>query len=165
MDATGAFIDLEVLHEPLRVVGATSPLSRLALEPAVAVAGSCPLVEAIATMRRAGVSALLVDDPVGLITHRDLARGLVDGQGPTDRVEAVSTGPPITVPGATTVVAAAALMLNEHVRHLVVVLDPDDHRVVSMRDLLAVLLQTVDPNLWLTSLRVALDPPSEIWVG
>jgi hypothetical protein len=36
---------------------------------------------------------------------------------------------------------------------------------VSMRDLLAVLLQTVDPNLWLTSLRVALDPPSEIWVG
>jgi hypothetical protein len=29
----------------------------------------------------------------------------------------------------------------------------------------AVLLQAVDPHLWLTSLRVAIEAPAEIWLG
>jgi hypothetical protein len=63
------------------------------------------------------------------------------------------------------VTAGAALMLNEQVRHLIVELDDGATGVVSMRDLMAVLLQAVDSHLWLASLRMTIEAPSEIWLG
>jgi hypothetical protein len=63
------------------------------------------------------------------------------------------------------VLAAAEIMLNEEVRHLLVSIDPRNVGVVSIRDVLAVLVQAVDPHLWLTSLRVSFDAPTEIWLG
>ena len=62
-------------------------------------------------------------------------------------------------------ITAAGLMLNEQVRHLLVELDTGAVGVVSIRDLLAVLLQAVDLHLWLTSLRVAIETRSEMWLG
>ena len=56
-------------------------------------------------------------------------------------------------------------MLNEQVRHLVVELDGGTLAVVSIRDLLAVLLQAVDSRLWLRSLCVAIETPAESWLG
>ena len=55
-------------------------------------------------------------------------------------------------------------MLNQGVRHLVVAF-PDRDAVVSLRDVMAVLLQATDPHLWLTQLRVAVEVPAEIWLG
>jgi len=116
-------------------------------------------------MESAGVSAVLVGDGAGIATERDLAWALGAGYTATDRVDAVATRHPLAVPGTISVVAAAALMLNQQVRHLVVELHGGGLGVVSIRDLLAVLLQAVDPQPWLGSLRIAIETPSELWLG
>jgi CBS domain-containing protein len=140
-------------------------LSALTLSPALGVSGSCRLVEAVELMREHGVSALLVDGRAGIVTERDLARALAAGSAPDDPVENAASWHPIVVPGATTVIAGAALMLNEQVRHLIVDLGDEAVGVVSTRDLMAVLLQAADSHLWLRSLRMTIETPSEIWLG
>ena len=111
------------------------------------------------------MSSLLLEGRAGIVTERDLARAHGAGCAATDPVVAIASRHPVTVPGTTTVIAAAGLMLNEQVRHLLVELDTGAVGVVSIRDLLAVLLQAADPQLWLTSLRVAIETPSEMWLG
>jgi CBS domain-containing protein len=71
-------------------------------------------------MRGENVSALLVDNGAGIISERDMTRALAAGLGPESPVSEVDTPWPITVPGEMTIQDAAALMLNEDVRHLVV---------------------------------------------
>ena len=160
----GAHLEVQMISGPAQVVDPQSPVSALLARAALTVPGSLSLGEAVELMRAMSVSALLVDDPAGIVTERDLARALGAGCVATDPVGTVATPHPLTVAGDMTVVTAAELMLNEQVRHLVVELD-GGVGIVSMRDLLAVLLQAVDPHLWLTSLRVAVESPSEIWLG
>jgi CBS domain-containing protein len=149
----------------LRDVDPQSTLAALIPRPALTVPASCTLVDAVERMEAAGVSALVVGDHRGIVTERDLARALAAGRALDEPVERAATRQPVAVPGATTVVAAAGLMLNEHVRHLLVELDDGTVGVVSVRDVLAVLLQATDPDPWLTSLRAAIETPSEIWLG
>jgi CBS domain-containing protein len=163
--ATGAFFEIRNVRGPLRVVDPRSPLSELVTHEAVTVPESCSLAEAVEVMQSAGVSALVVGDRAGIVTERDFARALGAGYARTAAVEAIASRHPLTVPGETTVMAAAGLMLNEHVRHLLVELDTGTIGVVSIRDVLAALLQAVDPHLWLTSPRVAIEAPSEMWLG
>ena len=163
--ATHAHVEVRCTSGPVRIVDPHSQLSALSTRAAVSVSESCPLAEAVEVMKAAAVSALLVGDGAGIVTERDLARALAAGCLSTDPVEAIATRHPLTVSGDTTVVAAAGVMLNEQVRHLVVQRDTGAVGVVSMRDLLAVLLQAVDPQLWLTSLRVGIETPSEVWLG
>ena len=150
---------------PVNVVDARSPLHRLVVRPAVRISGGASLYRAAQAMEQANVSALLLDDHAGIVTERDLARAFGAGGSPDDPVSAVATPHPLVVDGAMDVVHAAALMLNEQVRHLVVVLPDGRHGVVSMRDLLAVLLEATDAHVWLTSLRVAIECPAEVWLG
>jgi CBS domain-containing protein len=147
-----------------RVVSATSPVTALVCRPALAVAPDATIAEAAAVLRSAGVSSLLVGDRTAIVTERDLARALADGRDPSDPVATVATAHPVTVRATTSVMAAAAVMLNEEVRHLVVELD-DGVGIISMRDVLAVLLQCVDPHFWLRSLQLAIETPAEIWLG
>jgi CBS domain-containing protein len=163
--ATGAFFEIQTVQGPLHVVDPRSPLSVLATREAVAVPESCSLAEAVEVMQGAEVSAVVVGDRAGIVTERDFARALGAGFAGTAAVETIATRHPLTVPGDTTVIAAAGLMLNEHVRHLLVELENGTTGVVSIRDVLAALLQAVDPHLWLTSLRVAIESPSEMWLG
>jgi CBS domain-containing protein len=150
---------------PVRATDATSPLSALVCRPAVCVPSDSSLHEAAQAMRDAGVSALLVDRGTGIVTERDLARALAAGCQPADPVASAVTPHPITCDPSTGVVDAAALMLNEQVRHLVVELPGGGLGVVSIRDVLAVLLQAADHRVWLTSLRVAVEAPTDIWLG
>ena len=150
---------------PVNVVSARSPLSRLVVPPVVGISGAASLIEAAQMMELANVSALLVDDRAGIVTERDLARALGAGRSPEDTVSTVATPHPLVVDGAMSVLDAAALMLNEQVRHLVVVLPEEQRGVVSIRDLLAVLLEAADDHVWLASLRVAIEAPAEIWLG
>ena len=149
----------------IRVVGPHSPVAALVPRPALAVAESCPIAEAVEVMRDADVSALVVGSATGVVTERDVARALAAGRAPADPVGLIAAPHPLTVSGDTTVIAAAELMLNEEVRHLLISLSAGTVGVVSIRDVLAVLVQAVDPHLWLTSLRVAFDAPTEIWLG
>lgn len=146
-------------------VESSSPISRLIVRPAVGISAEAPVAEAARLMELAGVSALLVGEDSGIVTERDLARGLGAGCSPYDPVSAVATPHPLAVDGSMEVVEAAALMLNEQVRHLIVFLPEGGRGVISIRDLLAVLLEAADGHRWLTSLRVAIGSPAEIWLG
>ena len=146
------------------VVSGKSPVSSLLGRPVVTIAPEATLAAAVESMEAAGVSALLVDRLGGIITERDIARALGHGVAVDEPVDGIATPHPLVVPGSTTVVAACALMLNEQVRHLIV-----DHDgtfgMISLRDVAAALLQSSDPQIWLTSLRLAIETPPETWLG
>jgi hypothetical protein len=55
-------------------------------------------------------------------------------------------------------------MLTERIRHAIVDVD-GELAIVLIKDVAAVLLQGANPEMWLTSLRVAIDLPSEAWLG
>lgn len=148
---------------PVRVLSAQSTLGELPLRPAVRTTRACALADAVVQMEQRGVSSLLVGGD-GIVTERDIARALGHGLSADAAVETVTTWHPITVATTTRIIDAAATMLNEHVRHLLVGQQPDIF-VVSLRDLTALLLQAASPELWLTSLRIAVESPSEIWLG
>jgi CBS domain-containing protein len=145
------------------VLSAQSTLRSLVQRPAVCVPRECTLVDAVGEMERAAVSSLLVEGD-GIVTERDIARALGHGVEPSAAVETIATWHPVVAPSSMTVVDAAATMLNEHVRHLVVDV-PGGMAVVSMRDVTAVLLQASSPHLWLESLRIAVVAPAETWLG
>ncbi len=150
---------------PAPVVDPSSPVAVLATRAAVTVPQMCSIADAVEVMKAEDVSSLLLEDRAGIVTERDLARAHGAGCAATDPVVTIASRHPVCVPGATTVIAAAGLMLNEQVRHLLVELDTGAVGVVSIRDLLAVLLQAADAHLWLTSLRTAIETPSEMWLG
>jgi hypothetical protein len=57
-------------------------------------------------------------------------------------------------------------MLNQEVRHLIVELPDASSGIVSLRCILAVLLQAAQPELWLSSLRIKVEiPSSETWLA
>jgi signal-transduction protein with cAMP-binding, CBS, and nucleotidyltransferase domain len=163
--AFGSFLELRATEGPARVAGGGSPVRRLVIRPAVSVAESASVGDVVAAMRTHDVSAVVIGEQLGIVTERDLARAVEDGVRPADPVERVVTRQPVVVSGDLPVVDAAALMLNQGVRHLVVDLGPGQVGVISTRDVLAVLLQAVDPHMWLTSLRIAIESPPELWLG
>ena len=151
-------------YGPAAVVHGQSPLSALVSRAAVTVTVDCTLATAVVTMEAAGVSALLVGEHAAIITERDIARALGHGVPVDEIVGRVATPYPLVVSGSMSVVDGCATMLNEHVRHLVVETD-DGPAVLSLRDVAAVLLQTSDPHIWLSSLRIRIETPTDIWLG
>jgi signal-transduction protein with cAMP-binding, CBS, and nucleotidyltransferase domain len=155
---------IQLTSASVRVVGDRSPVSDLLARGALVIGDDATLAEAAAAMEAANVSALLVGELGGIVTERDITRAIGHGVPPGETVASVATPRPLVVPGSMTVVEACAVMLNEQVRHLVVEVD-GTVGVLSLRDVAAVLLQSAGPHLWLASLRVAMDAPSEIWLG
>jgi CBS domain-containing protein len=141
----------------------------LGLRPAVAVAPKASLDQAARIMRAHDISALVVGDPGGLVsivTERDLTRALADARAPETEVAAVASADPLTVSSDTTVMDVATLMLRHGVRHLVVV--GDNRRVVgvvSMRDALTALVQTVTPDTVFVMLQRLQVGAPETWLG
>jgi CBS domain-containing protein len=64
-----------------------------------------------------------------------------------------------------TVVDAAAEMLRHEIRHLVVKVGGAVLGIVSLLEVIAVLLQPLDPTVWVATLRAALTTHTEIWLG
>jgi CBS domain-containing protein len=153
-------------HTSLRVnvVSGSSPLSSLVSRPTVTIAPDASVGDAVARMEAGGVSALLVEGGGGLVTERDIAHNLGHGAPLDTRVESIATRQPVVAPASITVLEACTVMLERHVRHLVVDLGAE-LAVVSIRDVAAVLLQDADPHIWLAALRVAIEVPSELFLG
>ena len=63
------------------------------------------------------------------------------------------------------IVDAAAKMLRDEIRHLLVVDDGKVVGIVSVRDVMAALLHSLSPEAWVETLRDAIAGPTEIWVG
>jgi signal-transduction protein with cAMP-binding, CBS, and nucleotidyltransferase domain len=148
-----------------RVVSAGSPIADLVTRPPIVVSPAATLAEVAAAMRADGVSAALVDEGGCLVHERDLAGALADGFGGDAIIGDLRLSPAVVVAGSIPIVAAAGVMLNERADHLVVELAGGAFALVSMTDVTAVLLQAVDPHLWLASLRIAVEGPAEIWLG
>lgn len=140
-------------------------IGRLVVRSPVVVEPETPIREAAALMRSANVSSMLVGGADAIVTERDLCRAWSDGFAGDEPVSSLATAPPVCVASSSPITEAAALMLNRGVRHLVV-LDGDARvGVVSLRTVLAVLLQAAEPRFWLTELRVSLSEAPEFWLG
>jgi CBS domain-containing protein len=148
-----------------RVTDARSPVGRLVNREPVCVDSGATLAEAAAVMRSANVSSVLIEAGDTIATERDLTRALAAGLSGDESILTVASRDPVRVGASIPVVDAAALMLNDEIRHLIVEFSDGRRGIVSLRDVVAVLLQTANPELWLTSLRVAVQGPTEIWLG
>jgi signal-transduction protein with cAMP-binding, CBS, and nucleotidyltransferase domain len=151
----------------LGVIHMHSPVSSLVSRPVVRIDSDDTLTRASQVMRSKNVSSVLIGPRhVAIVTERDLTRALA-AEYPVDTpVGKVATPLPQTVPGNTEILDAAALMINLEVRHLIVELPDGSDGVVSIRDIMAVLLQAAKPELWLSSLRVKVEIPyPEAWLG
>jgi CBS domain-containing protein len=147
------------------VVHLHSPVSVLVQKPAPRISPETTITGASQVMRSRACSALLVGrGPGAIVTERDLARALA-AEYPADLpVGDIASPLPVRVPGTEDVLSAAAVMLNEEIRHLVVDLPDGGQGVVSLRQIMAVLLQAAQPEPWLAALRVRVDLP-EMWLG
>jgi signal-transduction protein with cAMP-binding, CBS, and nucleotidyltransferase domain len=159
-DPIDAMLDL-----PAPVVTERSPVGALIFRPAVRVAATTTLTDAAALMEARGVSVLVIEDASAVLTERDITSAVARDAARDATVDQLTRTQPVVVPGATPIVEACALMLTEHVDHLVVEMGTDGPGVVSLAEMAAALLQRVSPRLWLTSVRASLDEPTEVWLG
>jgi CBS domain-containing protein len=121
----------------------------LPLRPLVTVQPEASLRTAARTMREQDVSALVVgveSSPVTILTERDLAVAVADGRDHAALVAELATRRPVTVDHDATALSAATRMLDEGVRHLVVVQASRVVGLVSIRDLLTALLKSTAPD-------------------
>lgn len=94
--------------------------------------------EAAKKMWSVNTSSLLVTDfndkPVGIITERDLVRRVVanDANSKTVVIKEIMSSPIATIDGNSSVEAAADLMMQNQVRHLLVVDDEDVNKPVGI---------------------------------
>jgi signal-transduction protein with cAMP-binding, CBS, and nucleotidyltransferase domain len=126
----------------------TATLRDLGLAPPSSVAESDSLaVVAQAFVDRRVSCAVLREPPLRVVTERDLAGAWADGRSADDEVGLVSTTDPCWVPETTSVVEAAAEMINLGVRHLVV-LDVTGRPtgIVSMVELFCALVHGQEPS-------------------
>ncbi|HXR21548.1 MAG TPA: CBS domain-containing protein, partial [Acidimicrobiales bacterium] len=140
-------------------VGPESPVGLIAHGKPVQVAGNCSIGEAAQIMRAANISSALVaglpEQSPGIVTERDLARALAAGLGPMDRLSNVAVLHPVAVSSSMSVIDAAAKMLHDEIRHLLVVDEGDLVGILSIRDIMAVLLHSLTPEVWVETLREA----------
>ena len=104
-------------------------------------------VSTVLARYEAGAAIVRRDNGPGLISERDLVGALAAGGDP-DRVWSsdVMTPDLVAVSPGTTIIDGARRMLDAGVRHLIVVDGDDVVGVVSMRDLLAVLVEETPPD-------------------
>lgn len=104
--------------------------------------------EVAALMRERNVgSVVLVRDgePVGILTDRDLALGvLADGRSPADQADGYATAPVVTGDAGIDVRAAAELMVRHGIRRLPIV---DDGRLTGIVTLDDIAARTGDAEL------------------
>lgn len=153
----------------MRKLAVTAPnmsLGRLVVRSALWVAEQDPIGEVAATMRAADISAVLVGPDLAIVTERDLTRAWAERRSPDEPVGAIATDHPLVVGAATSIAEAAATMLNAEVRHLIVKMPDGLPGIVSLRTVMAVLLQSCSTEAWLTTLRISFTPPGdtpELW--
>jgi hypothetical protein len=147
---TGEQIDLRGVsgRTGAHLVGPYSPVSGLA-QPPVWIGAEWTLQAAADAMGEAKVSAVLVGSDQAIVTEGDLTRALNAGLDPQDRVATISVTDLIYLDDDTNVVQAAAHMLRQDIRHLLVRnWRGEVTGVVSLRDLVGVLVDAMDPAVW-----------------
>ncbi len=91
----------------------------------------------------------LTDKPIGIITERDLVRRVVanDANSKTVLIKDIMASPIVTIDANSSVEAAADLMLQNKVRHLLVVEDEDVNKplgIITSTDFASYLMEGDD---------------------
>jgi len=149
-------------------LSAEAPVRFIASTQRVQVEPDCSIGEMAQAMCRADVPWVIVGtDPTGpaIVTEWDLAGALAAGLGPKDAVSQVVVRRPLLIGPESSVLDAATKMLSERVRHLLVVEDDRLVGILSMRDVMAVLLQSISPQDRSPMLEGLSGSASEIWFG
>ena len=146
------------------VVGPYSAVSDLLPTAVVCVSGDRTLQDAALIMRGANVSSALVDDGTAIVTERDITGAVASGFDARTPIATVAVPDPVTVSASTTVLAAAAEMINRDIRHLVITDGDAVVGVISLRPLVKVLIHAMDPGVWVL-LRQAVAAHTEVWIG
>jgi CBS domain-containing protein len=100
--------------------GLATPIGALVLRPPLAVSPDATVAEAARAMREAGTSsALVADEPPGIVTDRDLrSRVLAERLSPDTPVRAVMSRPLETFPAETPIFDALRRVLELGIHHL-----------------------------------------------
>lgn len=142
-----------------------SPVALLVSRPPVVIESTETVAEAARLMRVERVSSLLVDGGCGIVTERDISRGVGAGVDPAEPVSSVATPRPFIVDGAVSIMDCAKTLLDEDIRHLVVELPDGSLGVISLRDVAAILMRQADHRHWWMSSLFVPRIPSENWLG
>ena len=139
--------------------GPDTPISKLDLRTPVRGGREATIRQVAARMRADDVSSVVIDtEPPSIITERDLTRALAEGIDPSQPATRVATRAPVWVAPSTTVVHAAATMVQEGMRHMLVLASTGEPvGVLSMRDLFEILLRSYDGGSWLVDFASALS--------
>lgn len=143
-------------------------IADLSLRPIVTIGPDETLRTAAQIMRTSNVSALVVnqpDTPIAILTERDLTSATANGLDPSTAVTTMASPRPFTVPADATAIDAATRMLRDSVRHLIVTHDHRAIGIVSIRDLLGALIQTLTPDAIHLLIHQAWSDPPENWLG
>ena len=118
-----------------------SPVGTLTSRPAVFVAPDETLRSISVTLAHELIGAVVVRGPhgvAGIVSERDIVRALSEGADPdSERALDVMTEDVLTVRASATVLDVARAMLDNEIRHVVVVDEHERVHIVSARDVLA----------------------------
>jgi CBS domain-containing protein len=131
----------------------STPVHRLMNEKLEKIIVNRTAQEAAHKMGDVNTSSLVVTDltdkPVGIITERDLVRRVVanDANSKTVLIKDIMASPIVTIDANSSVEAAADLMLQNKVRHLLVVEDEDVNKplgIITSTDFASYLMEGDD---------------------
>jgi CBS domain-containing protein len=131
----------------------STPVHRVMNERLEKIIVSKTAQEAAHKMGTVNTSSLVVTDltdkPIGIITERDLVRRVVanDANSKTVLIKDIMASPIVTIDANSSVEAAADLMLQNKVRHLLVVEDEDVNKplgIITSTDFASYLMEGDD---------------------
>lgn len=131
----------------------STPVHRLMNEKLEKIIVNRTAQEAAHKMGDVNTSSLVVTDltdkPIGIITERDLVRRVVanDANSKTVLIKDIMASPIVTIDANSSVEAAADLMLQNKVRHLLVVEDEDVNKplgIITSTDFASYLMEGDD---------------------
>ena len=117
------------------------PVSDLAQSDVVTAARDASVAELASKMRDEGVGAVIIvddDDPVGIVTDRDIALAVADGDVSDVTADDIGSESPATIRGDAEAIDLARKFSEEKVRRLPVVDENDELAgVVTLDDMMA----------------------------
>lgn len=119
-------------------------VARILKRSPVTIAETASIRDAIRSLAEEGIGALVVVEsgtPIGIVTERDVVCALADNPDLEETLRDVVVLEPYTIDLHASVAAAATLMREKSIRHLLVTDDGSLQGVISIRDLVEALLE------------------------
>jgi nitroimidazol reductase NimA-like FMN-containing flavoprotein (pyridoxamine 5'-phosphate oxidase superfamily) len=155
-------VDIQGERDRRWAVGPESPISALA-QPPVRVDPSWSLKTVAEFMAEDRVSSVLIGYETAVISHAEVASALRSGVSPDAQITTLSRDECVTVEDDVSVLDTAARMLRHEIRHVVICDRQGQVRgLVSLHDLVGILLDAMDPAVWVMLRQTLLTPPGRL---